>query len=349
MPGSVWITRRKTTRGERRYVVRYRRGGRFYPQEWAGSFKTERDARTRRDRGAGEIAAGRDPRAVVVLPDPTPTLSFSAWVAKFLASRIDVDATTISTYGAGLRNAEKRFRGKSVDTITVDAVAEWLTELAAVRSPATVRLYLGSLRLLLDYAGRDPNPARDKRIKLPKRVRQEVQPPSAEHFRTILSTVSPRYRLPLLVLKQGGLRVGEAVSLTWGDVDAAGSRLRLRAAVTKRDRARWVPLPGWLIGAIEETCPLEDRTPERKVFQGLTETNVYRAMMRACRNAGIPHYTPHDPRHRRITLWHTSGVPARELAERAGHARASMSLDVYSHVMPPDEVAPDLCRSLLTP
>ncbi len=34
----------------------------------------------------------------------------------------------------------------------------------------------------------------------------------------------------------------------------------------------------------------------------------------------------------------TSPVPARELAERTGHARASMSLDVYSHVMPADEV-----------
>jgi len=32
-------------------------------------------------------------------------------------------------------------------------------------------------------------------------------------------------------------------------------------------------------------------------------------------------------------------MPARELAERMGHSRASMSLDVYTHVMPPDEVS----------
>jgi len=53
---------------------------------------------------------------------------------------------------------------------------------------------------------------------------------------------------------------------------------------------------------------------------------------------GVAHFSPHDLRHRGITLWHQSGVPARELAERAGHARPSMSLDVYSHVMPPDEL-----------
>jgi hypothetical protein len=31
----------------------------------------------------------------------------------------------------------------------------------------------------------------------------------------------------------------------------------------------------------------------------------------------------------------------------AGHARASMSLDVYSHVMPPDEVAAERLQTLI--
>ncbi|TML72539.1 MAG: hypothetical protein E6G11_05230 [Actinobacteria bacterium] len=48
----------------------------------------------------------------------------------------------------------------------------------------------------------------------------------------------------------------------------------------------------------------------------------------------IPSYSRHDLRHRRGSPWHASGMPARELAERMGHSRASMSLDVYTHVMP---------------
>ncbi len=83
------------------------------------------------------------------------------------------------------------------------------------------------------------------------------------------------------------------------------------------------------------------------MFQGTTEGSAYRAMARACKLAGVPHYHPHDLRHRRITIWHQSGVPARELAERAGHSRPSMSLDVYSHVMPPDEIASERFLSLL--
>jgi integrase len=83
------------------------------------------------------------------------------------------------------------------------------------------------------------------------------------------------------------------------------------------------------------------------VFQGITEGAAYGAMTRACKLAKVPHYHPHDLRHRRITIWHQSGVPARELAERAGHARPSMSLDVYSHVMPAEEVADQRLLALI--
>ena len=89
--------------------------------------------------------------------------------------------------------------------------------------------------------------------------------------------------------------------------------------------------------AIEQTCPLEDRVPERRVFQGMTEATVYQAMTRACRNARVPHYSPHELRHRRIAIWHQSGVVARELAERAGHSDPWETLNTYTHVMPLDE------------
>jgi integrase len=222
-----------------------------------------------------------------------------------------------------------------------------VAKLATKHKPGTVQLYLIAFRLLLDYIGVDPNPARDPRVKLPKRVREEPKPPPAEHLEAIIAAVGKKWRLPLATIEQGGLRLGEAVGLTWGDVDAAGLRLRLPRSATKRDQARWVYLPDWLMNAIEDTCPLEDRVPERRVFQGITEPSTYQAMARACGTAKVPHYHPHDLRHRRITIWHQSGVPARELAERAGHARPSMSLDVYSHVMPADEVAAKRLQALI--
>lgn len=71
------------------------------------------------------------------------------------------------------------------------------------------------------------------------------------------------------------------------------------------------------------------------------------SMMRVCRAAGIPSYSPHDLRHRRGSLSHAAGMPARELAERMGHSKASMSLDVYTHVMAPAEVPSERFLALI--
>lgn len=341
--------RSRGTRSRPSYHVRYRLGGRAYPLEYGGAFRTMRDARVRRDLIAAEIAAGRNPRALLaaMVAEPGPTLTTSAWVDRYLDSRLDIDANTKRNYTTALKKVCKTFGDRDPATITVDEVAAWVATLAETLKAGTLQLYLIAFRLLLDYVGVDPNPARDPRVKLPKRVRDEPQPPPADHVESILAAIGAKWRLLFVTIEQGALRLGEAVNLTWGDVDAAGLRLRLPRSATKRDQARWVYLPDWLMAAIEATCPLEDRVPERRVFQGITEASAYQAMSRACKLAKVPHYSPHSLRHRRITIWHQSGVPARELAERAGHARPSMSLDTYSHVMPADEVSTEAVQSLL--
>jgi integrase len=97
-------------------------------------------------------------------------------------------------------------------------------------------------------------------------------PPPAEHWRHSSRRSVPSGGCCFVTIEQGGLRLGEAVNLH---------------SATKRDSARWVYLPDWLVDAIEATCPLEDRVAERRVFQGITEASAYQAMLRACKNAKI--------------------------------------------------------------
>jgi integrase len=86
---------------------------------------------------------------------------------------------------------------------------------------------------------------------------------------------------------------------------------------------------------------------KRKVFQGATPPRIYQTMTRACKNAGVPHYHPHDLRHRRCSRWHQDGMSARELADRAGHSDPWMTLNVYSHVMPLEEVSKEQFLAVL--
>jgi integrase len=306
---SLTIVTREAKDGPR-YLVRFRLGGRTYPWVHAGSFKTQKEAKVRRDLVAGEIAAGRNPSVALraLSAAPTGIVSVNTWADRFLASRIDVDSNTKKNYASALRKIGETFGSRDPATITATEVAEWIASLAETRKPGTIGQYSIAFRLLLDHVGLEPNVARDSRVRLPKQVREEPQPPSREHFEAIVEALGPKWKLLFVTIEQGALRLGEAVNLRWADVDAAGLRLRLPRSATKRDRG-WVYLPEWLMSAIEDTCPHEDRVPERKVFQGITEASAYQAMTRACKAAKVPHYHPHDLRHRRISMWHQSGGP----------------------------------------
>jgi integrase len=232
------ITTRRTKSGAR-YVVRYRLGGRGWPVAHAGSFRTLKQARARRDLVAGELAAGRNPadtlRALVATP--APTLSVEGWSERFIASRIDVDSNTTKNYRTALRKAGETFGARDPATITVDEVAAWVAALANKHKAGTVGLYLLTFRLLLDFAGVDPNPARDPRVRKPKQVREEPNPPTGEQVDQVLGAIGSKWRLLFITIEQGALRLGEAVSLRWQDVDAANLRLRLPRSATKRDSA----------------------------------------------------------------------------------------------------------------
>lgn len=324
--------------------VVFRVGGRGFPEVAAGTFHYERDAKARRDLVSGELAAGRDPRATIaaVAAETARPRTLRDVAAAYLASRIDHHPATSKGVRSHLARLEREL-GSSLDpaSLTVTGCIDLVGRLAADLSPSTVVHYVGTLRLLLDYAGVDPNPARDGRVRLPSVRRLEPNPPTAAHVVAILERVPSRWVLPLVTIEQTGMAIGETARLEWGDVDVAGCRFRLRRSTVKGQlaaRARWVQVPGWLMRLIDASCPVEDRAPGRRVFAGVNAAAAQDAMRRACRTAGIPHYHPHDLRHRRLSLWHGQGIPARELAARAGHAKASMTLDVYSHVMPLDEV-----------
>ena len=181
------------------------------------------------------------------------------------------------------------------------------------------------------------------------RTRKTRRRPSTDNFLAILDRLSKRFRLPAVFLEQTAARVAELRSWEWQDVDVQRSRIRSRGVKGRRGThgVRWRQVPPWLLQILLDEVPPDDRTPERRLFPGLNEGTMRDAIRRASRGAGLPLYSPHDLRHRRGSLWHAGGMSARELAERMGHTKASMSLDVYTHVMPPEEVGAEQLVPLL--
>lgn len=344
---SAYIRRRVNAKSTS-YQVCFRAAGRG-PVLDAGTFKTIREARLRRDLVAGEIAAGRDPRVKLRALDApaVPRRDLRQWADLYIASRVDLDDTGRRRRRSHLASILELIGDRNPATLTPADVQEVIATISARVQPASVKKYVGALRLVLDFAKVDPNPARDDTVRLPTIPRVETVPPTAADYLAMLDKLSPaRYRLPVVLMEQTAMRVGETMSLQWGDVDTAGSRLRLRSDATKANRARWVQVPGWLMTIVDGLCPLEDRSPERPVFRGNDE-NVRAAMRRACQAARIAVYTPHDLRHRRASLWHGQGVSGAELAKRGGWSGPLVPLQTYSHVMALDEAPADALAAAL--
>jgi integrase len=341
----AWIRKRplartvKRPKGGSSFQVLYRRGGREATIESAGTFARDREAKMRRDLVAGWLAQGLNPKVEMAKlnVELRPARSYTEETEAMIQTRHDAADETIRMMRKALDKVvalRPDLAAKTPSAWDVRDVQELVAAMVDTGlAPATVDKYLiHGPKLVLDFADVKPNPARDKRVKLPAAQRAELTPPTASHVLAVLERVPAKLVLPLVVLEQTGMRVGELASLPWGDVDVAGNRFRLSRERVKTRHPRWVQLPAWLMDVVADSCPSEDRSEFRLVFP-FSDSTLRQAMVRACRSAGVPVFSPHDLRHRRASLWHGQGVTVAELKERGGWVRSEIPLDVYSHVL----------------
>lgn len=331
----------------RSYQVLYRRGGRGYRIETAGTFKTQTEARTRRDLIAGWLAQGLDPKGELrklAVIETAATRTPKEWQADWLTSLHHLSAKSILQYRSGTSTILALLGTTDLHAVTVADCERIVGQLAQSYKPSSIAAYWQAFAQLLEYAAVDPNPANDRRVKLPKLRRTPPTVPTAEHVRVMLAKIRSKYVLPFVLIEQTAIRVETIDLLTWGSIDVAGGKLRV---FEKGEKFRWIEIPRWLMRQLELTCPLEDRSSNRRLFTGLNSEGLRNAMARACVLGKIPHYHPHDLRHRRASLWHLGGIPDAVLAERLGHERASFSKDVYVHVMPVEEIPAERLEAIV--
>jgi integrase len=337
---SAWLEKRRTKHGEARWRVRYRLGGRESVPRFGGSFKTQREALARKGWVLGELAAMRVPDidALDAVPATAPTLDDVA--KRWLKARVDVTDRTRVQLRVDVNRFLPVLGTRPVDEITPADVAELISKLSANgRKRETIKKSIGALAQVFDFAGLigDRNPARDRiTVRLPHEEREEMNPPTAAHIEAVYGALPARYRLPLLVLEQTGMRVGELESLTWGDLDEPNEQWRISRAREKTRRGRFVPVDGALFDAVTRLKPREDRDLQARVFADFTADRLRTAITRACTATGTPLFSPHDLRHRRISLWHRSGVPWAQIGQWVGQRSLAVAADTYTHVLADD-------------
>lgn len=216
------------------------------------------------------------------------------------------------------------------------------------------------------------NPARKRAIVQPptgravRAQRPEMQVWTAEHLARFLvwSRDGGDDLYPLwAVIAYTGVRRSEALALMWRDVDLAAGRVSIRRALdtTQRDTVKLTKTGGARVIDIDADTvavlrawratlgglSLDRVRADAYVFGTIREgrprspnevSRRWRRRVAAARNElgtdALPVIRLHDLRHTHASLMLALGVPVKVVSERLGHASATITLDVYSHVLP---------------
>jgi len=93
-------------------------------------------------------------------------------------------------------------------------------------------------------------------------------------------------------------------------------------------------LPDVLADTLDASLPpREDRAGDAPLFPGCSADRLRTSIARACRAAGVPVFSPHDLRHRRISVLHRQGRSWAEIARFVGQRKLSLTADTYTHVL----------------
>jgi integrase len=198
-------------------------------------------------------------------------------------------------------------------------------------------------------------------VKSPRPRRPEIKPLNREQVRTLFNAVGGhRLKALYIVAVTAGLRQGELLGLQWDDVDLERGMLQVRRTLSearsgrifeapKSGRGRQIRLTQKATTALRahRKRQLEERIGKAGLWQEqglvfpsevgtpLSARNLQRHLKGALKRVGLPGTTRfHDLRHTCATLLLKQGVHVKYVQELLGHADISLTLNVYSHVLP---------------
>jgi len=193
-------------------------------------------------------------------------------------------------------------------------------------------------------------------VQKPRIIRKELNVWDQDQIKLFLEEAKrDRYYCLFLLALTTGLRQGELIGLQWNDIDLENEFITVRRTVKELNGKliigepktvkgkRLVSLPKVAVSALKvlkKEKGIDDDRGDTWVFtdtkNGLIRVqNLYkRHYKKVIENAKLPYIRFHDLRHCHATLLLQQGINPKIVQERLGHSNISITLDIYSHVLP---------------
>ncbi|WP_435582342.1 site-specific integrase [Amycolatopsis thermoflava] len=222
-------------------------------------------------------------------------------------------------------------------------------------SAKTARTVLsGMLGLAARYDAITSNPTRDTRRISAGQTKQPRALDADERAEWLAqlekNEKAVRWDLPDLskFMMATGVRIGEALGVFWEDIDFEAGTVDVAHTVVRvkgkglyrkprpktKKGERVLPLPSWALEMLKERWSAEARPMASPVFASTTgglrdPSNVLRVIRQTRGREEFLWVTSHTFRKTTATALDDADVPTRLIADHLGHARVSMTQDVY--------------------
>jgi len=239
----------------------------------------------------------------------------------------------------------ERWGDEQINDITTDDVLAWAARDMAHLAPGSILRYLGSFKAMMNYG--HERGWLDRKLVVPLPVVDDARD---EHFDEVeanaflawMKAHEPEHELAFTLLIDSGLRLGEAIRLTWRDVRFADDVLVVRKKIHGKARTRKVPISNdlgvVLDGVAQRGVKPGDKVVVAKGGKPWSGANAASAglrgpLRRGCEALGIEPLRVHDLRHTFAYLAAKGGADLGDLQQMMGHERIEMTLR-YRGFMP---------------
>lgn len=297
----------------------------------------------------------------VALPAATDDATLLAYLHRWLAhKRRELRPTTYRAYVNELMHLIPELGEIPLLSLTAMQIQQAITDrqdqgLSTAKCLSTaLRTMRMALRQAVLWGVIPTNPASMARA--PRTRPKEMTVWTQDEARRFLEHAGSHRLAPLLTLALStGMRRGEMIALTWGDLNLDGAELTVTRNCIRDITGAWIlgepktragfrsiPLADDMVALLrthrsEEEKWFGPRTAEHPVFtrssgERLDPSNLSRLFHRLAREAGVPRIRFHDLRHTAASLLIRQGVPAKVVSDRLGHADVAFTLSVYTHL-----------------
>lgn len=152
--------------------------------------------------------------------------------------------------------------------------------------------------------------------------------------------------LAFMILYWTGMRLGELLALTIGDIDMENREISITKSLQRmkgvdvvtepktRRGIRTISVPKFLIADIQDYINSLYKPEKTDRLLPITKYFLEHEIKRGIKESGVKDIHIHCLRHSNCALLASLGFTPVEIAERLGHEKVETTLNIYSHVMP---------------